>query len=138
MDFKEVDAALMVGVPVPRMTVEHRAEVDYLARRLAAERRLENPYAAAKTWLETVQAMQYQIQANSRARPSKRKTIVSVWLDERYVKQGTKLTGYFKSMTGRGKPIVESDPEKAIARAFSVAEAKPMKRRGAEPKAMKH
>jgi hypothetical protein len=27
-------------------------------------------------------------------------------------------------MTGRGKPIVEADPEKAIARAFSVTEAK--------------
>ena len=118
MDFKEVDAALMVGVPVPRMTVEHRAEVDYLAGRLAAERRLRNPYAAAKTWLETVQAMQYQIQANSRARSSKRKTIASVWLDERYVEPGTKLTGYFKTMTGRGKPIVEPDPEKAINRAF--------------------
>ena len=136
MDFKEVDAALMIGVPVPRMTVEHRAEVNYLARRLAAERRLENPYAAAKTWLETVQAMQYQIQANSRARPSKRKTIVSVWLDERYVEPGTKLTGYFKTMTGRGKPIVEPDPEKAIARAFS--EAKLVKCRSAEPKVMKH
>jgi Rad3-related DNA helicase len=120
MDFKEVDAVLMIGVPIPRMTVEHRAEVDYLAGRLA-EKRLENPYAAAKTWLETVQAMQYQIQANSRARPSKRKTVASVWLDERFVEPDTKLTGYFKTMTGRGKPIIETDPEKAMAKAFSAA-----------------
>ncbi len=118
MDFNGVEAALMVGVPIARMTVEHRAEVEYFAKRLA-EKRVEKPYVAAKTWLETVQAMQYHVQANSRARPERGRTIASIWLDERYVDPNLKLRGYVRNLTKRRRIIVEPDFEKALEVAFA-------------------